>query len=170
MRLLVPANPLYLPIPSLNNPSAYPLEKYRMAISASGLEAQSFSAFLILLGVTGFAMAISNLFPSALLLLSSSPVSTSRESAANSRENCSLSPVACRATGSTDPSRGACRLHPPGKCREFPRKWSTFPQVHFPVPLSPPFSSRRSFRPPFFIQSSGWESCNSDRKGANHST
>lgn len=37
--LLVPANPLYLPIPSLNNPSAYPLEKYRMAISASGLEA-----------------------------------------------------------------------------------------------------------------------------------
>ena len=54
-------------------------------------------------------------------------VSTSGESAGNSCENGSLSPVACRGTGSTGLSRRTHRFHLPGKCREFLRFWFTFP-------------------------------------------
>ena len=51
-------------------------------------------------------------------------ISTSRESAVNSRENGSLSPAACRGIGS-----GRTRhFSPRGKCREFPRKRFTFPR------------------------------------------
>ena len=61
-------------------------------------------------------------------------VSTLGESAGLFRENGSLSPVACRGTGSTDPSRRTCRFHPRGKCREFLRKWCTFPPWRDGVP------------------------------------
>ncbi len=55
-------------------------------------------------------------------------VSTSGESAGFSCENGSLSPVADRGTGSTDPSGRTCSLSLPGKCREFLRKRFTFPR------------------------------------------
>ena len=54
-------------------------------------------------------------------------ISIPGESAGNFRENGSLSPVACLGTGSTGPSGRTLRFHPRGKCREFPRKWFTFP-------------------------------------------
>jgi len=50
------------------------------------------------------------------------------ESAGFSCENGSLSPVAGRGTGSTDPSGRTCSLSPRGKCREFLRKRFTFPR------------------------------------------
>ena len=50
------------------------------------------------------------------------------ESAGNSCENGSLSPVARRGTGSTGPSRCTCRFHSREKCRVFLRKWFTFPR------------------------------------------
>ena len=58
-------------------------------------------------------------------------VSTSRESAGNSCENGSLSPVACRGIGSTGISRRTCSLSLRGKCRVFLRKRFTFPRVVF---------------------------------------
>ena len=67
------------------------------------------------------------------------------ESAGFSCENGSLSPVARRGTGSTCLSRGTCRFHPREKCREFPRKWFTFPRsrqgcrLHRPLSLHLPF-------------------------------
>ena len=54
-------------------------------------------------------------------------VSPSRESAGFFREYGSLSPVAGRGTGSTDPSRCTCHFHSRGKCREFLQKRFTFP-------------------------------------------
>ena len=53
---------------------------------------------------------------------------TSGESAGLFGENGSLSPAAGRGAGSTAISRGTCRFHPREKCREFPRKWFTFPR------------------------------------------
>ena len=56
-------------------------------------------------------------------------ISALGESAGNSCENGSLSPVARRGTCSTGSSRHTFRLHPPpGKCREFPRFRCTFPR------------------------------------------
>ena len=55
-------------------------------------------------------------------------ISASGESAGNSCENGSLSPVADRGTGSTGLSRRICHSHLPGKCRVFPRKRFTFPR------------------------------------------
>ena len=66
--------------------------------------------------------------PALQASLAALAVSTSRESAGNFRENGSLSPVACRGTGSTGLSRRTHRFHLPGKCREFPRKRFTFPR------------------------------------------
>ena len=60
--------------------------------------------------------------------LAAPAASSPRESAAISRDFGALSPVACWGTGSTAISRGTCRLHPRGKCREFPRFWCTFPR------------------------------------------
>ena len=48
------------------------------------------------------------------------------ESAGFSCDSGALSPLACRATCSTDHSRRTCRLLPQGKCRDFPRFWCTF--------------------------------------------
>jgi len=50
------------------------------------------------------------------------------ESAGNSCENGSLSPVAGRGTCSTGISRGTWHFHPRGKCRAFLRKRFTFPR------------------------------------------
>ena len=50
------------------------------------------------------------------------------ESAGNSCENGSLSPVACRGIGSTGISRHTCHFRPRGKCRAFLRKRFTFPR------------------------------------------
>ena len=69
-------------------------------------------------------VGVSALQPSLAALI----VSTPGESAGNFRENGSLSPVARRGTGSTGTAGGTCRFHFPGKCREFPRKWFTFPR------------------------------------------
>ena len=55
-------------------------------------------------------------------------ISTLGESAGNSCENGSLSPVADRGTGSTGLSHRICHSHLSGKCREFPRKRFTFPR------------------------------------------
>ena len=55
-------------------------------------------------------------------------VSPSRESAGNFRKNGSLSPAACRGIGSTGPSGRTRHFSPRGKCREFLRKWFTFPR------------------------------------------
>ena len=54
-------------------------------------------------------------------------ISTPGESAGNSCENGSLSPVAGRAIGSTGPSGRTRHFSPRGKCRVFLRKWFTFP-------------------------------------------
>ena len=85
------------------------------------------------------------------------------ESAGLSRENGSLSPVACRGTGSTGLSRATCRFHPRGKCRVFRRKRFTFPRGsqghrlhrplsrHLPFPPSgkvPGFSAKTVHFPP----------------------
>ena len=59
--------------------------------------------------------------------LATPAISTSGESAGFFRENGSLSPVACRGTGSTGLSRRTCSLSLRGKCREFLRKRFTFP-------------------------------------------
>ena len=55
-------------------------------------------------------------------------ISTSGESAGNSCENGSLSPVAGWGTGSTDLSRCTWHFHLRGKCRVFLRKRFTFPR------------------------------------------
>ena len=55
-------------------------------------------------------------------------ISTPGESAGFFRENGSLSHVASRGTGSTDPSRRTWHFHLRGKCREFLRKRFTFPR------------------------------------------
>ena len=74
-------------------------------------------------------------------------ISTSGESAGFSRENGSLSPAACRGTGSTGLSRRTWHFHLRGKCRVFPRKWFTFPRgrqgcwLHRPLWPHLPFPS-----------------------------
>ena len=55
-------------------------------------------------------------------------ISTPRESAGNFGENGALSPAACRGIGSTGPSGRTRHFSPRGKCREFLRKWFTFPR------------------------------------------
>ena len=64
--------------------------------------------------------------PAPQVPLAALGISTPGESAGFSCENGSLSPVACRGTGSTGLSRGICRFYPWGKCRVFPRKRFTF--------------------------------------------
>ncbi len=75
-------------------------------------------------------------------------VSTPRESAEFFRENGSLSPAACRGTGSTGISRCTWHFHPRGKCRFFPRKWFTFPRGRQGYRLHRPLSPHSSFPPP----------------------
>ena len=70
------------------------------------------------------------------------------ESAGNSCENGSLSPVAGWGTGSTGPSRRTRRFHPRGKCREFPRKRFTFPRGEMGHWLHRPLSRHLAFPPP----------------------
>ena len=69
------------------------------------------------------------------------PFPPPRESAAISRDSGALSPMSCWGIGSTGYSRGTFRLHPRGKCRDFPRFWCTFPRVlpghRLHKPLSP---------------------------------
>ena len=66
--------------------------------------------------------------PAPQASLAALAVSPSRESAGNSCENGTLSPVACMGTGSTGLSGSTHRFHLPGKCRVFPRKRFTFPR------------------------------------------
>ena len=66
--------------------------------------------------------------PAPQASLAALAVSPSRESAGNFRENGSLSPATCRGTGSTGLSRATWHFHLRGKCREFRRKWCTFPR------------------------------------------
>ena len=75
-------------------------------------------------------------------------VSTPGESAGFSCENGSLSPVACRGTGSTGLSRRTHRFHLPGKCRVFPRKWFTFPRGRMGYRLHMPLWRHLPFPPP----------------------
>ena len=70
------------------------------------------------------------------------------ESAGNSCENGSLSPVADRGTGSTDLSRRTCSLSLPGKCRVFRRKWFTFPRGRQGYRLHRPLWWHLAFPPP----------------------
>ena len=65
--------------------------------------------------------------PALQASLAALAIPTSGESAGNSGENGSLSPVADKGTGSTGLSGGTWHFHPRGKCRVFPRKWFTFP-------------------------------------------
>ena len=74
-------------------------------------------------------------------------ISTSRESAGNFGENGSLSPAARMGTGSTGLSRRTHRFHPWGKCREFPRKWFTFPRGRQGHRLHRPLSRHLAFPP-----------------------
>ena len=66
--------------------------------------------------------------PAPQASLAASAVSTSGESAGFFRENGSLSPAADRGTGSTGLSGRTWHFHLWGKCREFLRKWFTFPR------------------------------------------
>ena len=66
--------------------------------------------------------------PAPQASLAALAVSTSRESAGNSCDFGSLSPVARRGTGSTGLSRGTWHFRPWGKCRAFRRKRCTFPR------------------------------------------
>ena len=70
------------------------------------------------------------------------------ESAGNSCENGSLSPVAGWGTGSTGPSRRTRRFHPRGKCRVFPRKRFTFPRGSQGYRLHRPLWPHLAFPPP----------------------
>ena len=70
------------------------------------------------------------------------------ESAGNSCENGSLSPVARWGTGSTGLSRGTWHFHLRGKCREFPRKRFTFPRGRMGYRLHRPLSPHLAFPPP----------------------
>ena len=62
--------------------------------------------------------------------LAAPAISASGESAGNSCENGSLSPVACRGTGSTAISGGTRHSLPPGKVPGFPAKTVHFPSRH----------------------------------------
>ena len=75
-------------------------------------------------------------------------VSPSRESAGNFGENGSLSPAACRDTGSTGLSGGTWHFRPRGKCREFLRKRFTFPRGRQGHRLHRPLSPHLAFPPP----------------------
>ena len=75
-------------------------------------------------------------------------ISTPGESAGNSCENGSLSPVARWGTGSTGLSRGTWHFHPRGKCREFLRKRFTFPRGEMGYRLHRPLSPHLAFPPP----------------------
>ena len=83
--------------------------------------------------------------PAPQASLAALAVSTSRESAGNSCDFGSLSPVACRCVGSTGISGGTWHFRPWGKCRAFPRKRFTFPRgrqgyrLHRPLSRHPPF-------------------------------
>ena len=70
------------------------------------------------------------------------------ESAGNSCESGSLFPEAIRATGSTAISRRTCHFFPLGKCRDFLRKWCTFPRGRMGYRLYRPLSPHSSFPPP----------------------
>ena len=66
--------------------------------------------------------------PAPQTSLAAPAIPSPRESAGFFCENGSLSPVAGRGTGSTDPSGRTSHFHPWGKCRAFPRKRFTFPR------------------------------------------
>jgi len=86
--------------------------------------------------------------PAPQASLAAPAVSTPGESAGNFRENGSLSPAACRGTGSTGLSGCTWHFHPWGKCRVFRRKRFTFPcgsQGHW---LHRPLSPHLPFPPP----------------------
>ena len=85
--------------------------------------------------------------PAPQASLAAPAISTSGESAGFFGENGSLSPVACRGTGSTGLSRGTCHFHPRGKCREFPRKRFTFPRGRPGYRLHRPLSRHLPFLP-----------------------
>ena len=85
--------------------------------------------------------------PAPQATLAALGISTLGESAGNSCENGSLSPVACRGTGSTDLSRRTRHSLPPGKCREFPRKRFTFPRGLPGYRLHRPLSPHLPFPP-----------------------
>ena len=70
------------------------------------------------------------------------------ESAGNSCDFGSLSPVAGWGTGSTGLSRRTHRFHLPGKCREFLRKRFTFPRGRHGHRLHRPLSPHLPFPPP----------------------
>ena len=86
--------------------------------------------------------------PAPHATLAALAVSTLGESAGNSCENGSLSPVARRGTGSTDPSRRTRRFHLRGKCRVFPRKRFTFPRGRQGHRLHSRLSPHSPFPPP----------------------
>ena len=77
--------------------------------------------------------------------LATPAISALGESAGLSCENGSLSPAACRGTGSTGTSGHTCHFRPRGKCRVFPRKRFTFPRgwpgyrLHRHLSPHPPF-------------------------------
>ena len=83
--------------------------------------------------------------PAPQASLAAPAISTLGESAGFFRENGSLSLMAGWGTGSTGSSRHTCHFRPRGKCREFPRKWFTFPygwmgyRLHRPLSPHPPF-------------------------------
>ena len=83
--------------------------------------------------------------PAPQASLAALAVSPSGESAGFFGENGSLSPVACRGTGSTSISGGTRHSLLRGKCREFPQKRFTFPRgsqgyrLHRPLWRHPPF-------------------------------
>ena len=75
-------------------------------------------------------------------------VSFPGESAVISHDFGALPPTACRATGSTDPSRRTFRFFPRGKCRDFPRERCTFTPGLPGYLLHRPLSSHQPFLSP----------------------
>ena len=86
--------------------------------------------------------------PAPQASLAALTVSTLGESAGFFRENGSLSLVVVWGTGSTDLSGGTCHFHLRGKCREFLRKWFTFPCGCLGYRLHRPLSPHSAFPPP----------------------
>ena len=83
----------------------------------------------------------------ALQAAKTMPLTSSGESAGNSCENGSLSPVAGRGTGSTGSSRRTRHFRPRGKCREFRRERFTFPRERLGHRLHRPLSPHLPFPP-----------------------
>ena len=86
--------------------------------------------------------------PASQASLATLAIPSPGESAGNSCENGSLSPVADRGTGPTGLSGGTWHFHPQGKCREFLRKWFTFPRGRLGYRLHRPLSPHLQSLPP----------------------